>query len=250
MIRVSLILCLCLINVFARSYGNDNENAIDPKNFIVPMEKGKIDKEEIEDLKINKFYLEMDKEKLKEVQQTDKKNLHALDQFNDIKINQKPAIRSISSHKAIAMHPYYITTIMLPIGSNITNVQGKRFKKISFVENVMTIEVENSFDRGNIVVLYSLNKQNKYLNIMVNRFDLNEIKKDTLDLTYVFRDIPEWTDLEIIQKYQEIYGTFPNKKYSYLYIGDIAYRIVKDKNNGNIFIKGNKYRVDSGMVYK
>jgi hypothetical protein len=249
--KVCLVVCLFIGSLYAKGYSKGDSGPLSPVNFQNPLEKTKgQSREKIEDLKINKFYLNMDAQKLKEVQQKDKKNKHALDMFDRVKINQKPAIRSISSHKAISMHPYYITTVLLPLGSKITSAQGKRFKNINFIENVMTIEVNNDFDRGNIVVLYAHNKQNKYLNIMVNRFDLAEIKRDVLDLTYVYRDIQEYTDLEIIQKYQEVYGVLPSKKYSYLYVGDIAYRIVKDVQHGNIFIKGNKYRVDNGIVYK
>ncbi len=246
-----LIFCLLSISLFALEKGSQT-SPLSPSNFSLPEEKSARtkSKENIDDLKINKFYLDINPNKMKQVQKKDKSNTHLLDKFDNISVNQKPVVKSISSQESIAIHPYYTTTILLPKGSVISFARGKMFEKILFDQNMLTIDVANNFDRGNLVIVYSQKEQNKILNLMVKRFDKNEIRSEVLNTVYSYQDIKPMSDIEVIQAYVKEYKKYPTEKYNYLYIADTVYRIVKDNDYGNIFVNGNKYRIDNGIVYK
>lgn len=247
-----IIICLLSISILALENRKDSSSPLKPGNFSLPEEKparGGSSKD-LDDLNINKFYLNIDPNKMKQVQSKDKSNIHVLDKFDNITINQKPVVKSISSQESIAVHPYFTTTILLPKGSIISFARGKRFEKILYDQNMLTMDVDNDFDRGNLVVVYSEKEQNKILNLMVKRFDKNEIKSEVLNTVYSYKDLPLMSDVEVIQAYIKEYKKYPTDKYNYLYIADTVYRIVKDNDYGNVFVNGNKYRIDNGIVYK
>lgn len=247
-----LIFCLCFSSIILARNVEVSNSPLKPSNFNLPEDKqirGRSN-EKIDDLNINKFYLNIDSQKVKEVQTKDKSNKHLLDKFDNITINQKPVVKSITSQDAISIHPYFTTTILLPKGSIISFARGKRFEKILFDQNMLTVDVDNSFDRGNLVIVYSEKNQNKILNLMVKRFDKSEIKKEVLNTVYSYKNYKPLTDVEVIQAYIKEYNSFPMKKFNYLYVADVVYRIVLDNEYGNVFVNGNKYRVDNGLVHK
>ncbi|RXI43416.1 hypothetical protein CRU99_07735 [Malaciobacter mytili] len=245
---IYLLICLNIL-LFARN-NNESSSPLKPENFSMPDLKKSGNKNMINDLKVNEFYLNIDPQKLKEVQKKDKFNKHLLDKFDNISINQKPVVKSISSQDSISMHPYFTTVILLPKGSVVSFARGKMFEKILHDQNMVTIEIPNNFDRGNLVIVYSEKEQNKVLNIMVKRFDKTDIKKEVLNTVYSYRNTETLSDIEVLQAYVKQNRKYPNNEYNYLYIGDIAYRIVLDNKYGNVFVNGNKYRVENGIVRK
>jgi len=247
-----VILCLCISYALLARNTSDSNSPLKPSNFTLPDTEVKRSKKakKNKDLEVNKFYLNMNSNKLKQVQNKDKRNKHVLDKFDNITINQKPVIKSISSQDTISVHPYFTTTILLPKGSVISFARGKMFDEILHDQNMLTIDVKNNFDRGNLVIVYSEKEQNKILNLMVKRFDKREIKREVLNTVYSYRNFEPLSDMDVIQAYIKEYKKYPNDKFNYLYVADVVYRIVKDNDYGNVFINGNKYRVDNGIVYK
>ena len=247
-----VISCLCVSNLLFALNNNNADSPLSPKNFSVPeLNKNQNRKnDEIQDLKNNQFYLGLDKNKVKEVQQKDKINKHVLDKFDNISINQKPVVKSISSQDAIALHPYFTTTLLLPKGSVVSYATGKMFQDIKHSQNMVTVDIPNDFDRGNLVIVYTLANKNRVLNVMAKRFDKKEIRREVLNTMYSYRLQPDLSDLEVLQAYVKEYRKYPTKKYSYLYVGDITYRIVQDNTYGTVFFKGKKYRVENGIVGK
>lgn len=247
-----IILSLCFTALLLARNTRSDDSPLKPSNFSLPEEQKTRNRsaKQLNDLNINKFYLNIDSNKMKEVQKRDKSNKHLLDKFDNITINQKPVIKSITSQESISIHPYFTTTILLPKGSLISFARGKMFDKILFDQNMLTIDVNNDFDRGNLVIVYSEKEQNKILNLMVKRFDKNEIKRDVLNTVYSYQNYTPLTDVEVIQTYVKEYKKYPTEKYNYLYVADVVYRIVLDNDYGNVFVKGNKYRVDNSLVYK
>ena len=247
-----IIISLCITSLLLARSTREDDNPLKPSNFSLTEEKKTRGRSEnkLDDLNVNKFYLNIDSNKMKEVQYKDKSNKHVLDKFDNITINQKPVIKSIGSQESISIHPYFTTTILLPKGSVISFARGKRFEKILFDQNMLTVDVDNTFDRGNLVIVYSEKEQNKILNLMIKRFDKKEIKKEILNTVYSFQSLKPLSDVEVIQAYVKEYKKYPSEKFNYLYVADVVYRIVLDNDYGNVFVKGNKYRVDNGLIYK
>lgn len=241
----------CIASLYAREGSATTDSPLKPENFSIPeTDKNNRNADKVDDLKVNEFYLNIDSKSLKEVQSKHKENKHLLDGFDNISINQKPVVKSISSTDTIAMHPYFTTTILLPKGSVISYASGKMFNSIKHSQNMLTVDIANDFDRGNLVVVYSEKEQNKILNVLVKKFDKNEIKSEVLNTVYSYVNVPELSNIEVIQAFIKEYGRYPQKKYEYLYVGDMVYRIVTDDKYGDVFVKGKKYRIDRDIVQK
>lgn len=196
------------------------------------------------DVEINKFYLDMGNGEIKGLQKRDKEIKHLLDKFDSVRINQSPLVKSILSQDEIAVHPYFTFTILLPAGSKISLAQGKSLDKISFNENIVLFDVNNDFDRGNLIILYTdKNNKNKILNILVRRFSVDEIQNQELNTVYTYIDQKILKDEEVLEAFYKQYGKNPDKKYNYLFIDDMVYKIIEDEINGNLYIQNKKYRI-------
>lgn len=196
------------------------------------------------DVEINKFYLDMDNGEIKGLQKRDKEIKHLLDKFDSVRISQNPLVKSILSQDEIAVHPYFTFTILLPAGSKITLAQGKSLEKISFNENIVLFDVNNDFDRGNLIILYTdKNNKNRILNILVRRFSVDEIQNQELNTVYTYLDQKILKDEEVLEAFYKQYKKSPDKKFNYLYVDDMVYQIVEDEINGNLYVKNKKYRI-------
>lgn len=245
--KIALLCLFCIVLLYSREA--TSSSPLQPENFTIPETNNK-SKNSTDDLKINEFYLNIDPKSLKEVQGKHKENKHLLDSFDSVSVNQKPVIKSISSTDTIAMHPYFTTTILLPKGSVISYASGKMFNSIKHAQNMLTVDIANDFDRGNLVIVYSQKEQNKILNILVKKFDKNEIKSEVLNTVYSYVEVLELSNIEILQAFVKEYGRYPEKKHEYLYAGDMVYRIVTDDKYGDVFVKGKKYRIDREIIQK
>lgn len=199
---------------------------------------------EVGDVKVNEFYLNMNGDDIKRLQERDKEIKHLLDKFDSVRINQNPLVKSILSQDEIAVHPYFTFTILLPAGSKITLAQGKSLEKISFNENIVLFDVNNDFDRGNLIILFTdKNNKNKILNILVRRFSIDEIKNQELNTIYTYIDQKILKDEEVLEAFYKQYKKYPDKKFNYLYVDDMVYKIMEDEINGNLYIQNKKYRI-------
>lgn len=203
-----------------------------------------------QDLRIKKFFLDIPKNKdlAKEVIEQDKESREILDRFDDVIINSKPEVRAISSQDSILIHPYFTTTILLPIGSEISYVDSSGESEVlKFDQNALMFRPKKNFETANLSILYSKNKQNYVMNILLNRYHRGKDNQLNLIISYV--DKPKLSPLEVLYTYFKENGEYPNKDFSYIKIDDIYYRIVLDDKNGYINIGNKKYRVDNRKPY-
>lgn len=227
-------------------------NPLEPKNFSAPtlQELQQGNSENIQDLKNNEFYLNLNPKEIDSIQKKDDEIRKAFDRFSQKEINYKPVIRPIASMDSISLHPYFTFTLLLPQGSVIHYVDSSTpMAVLKFENNAVLIRPNADFKVANITILYKLKETNHILNILATFYQKNN-ELDKLNLVYSYSNLKKLDDLEVIQAYIRENQGLPKQKYSYIQIDDISYRIVEDENYGNIFIAGKKYRVDNNTIYK
>ncbi|EHF1060726.1 hypothetical protein [Campylobacter coli] len=240
-------LCLALINILFA-------NPLEPKNFIAPtqqdIQEKKGNTDNLNDLKANEFYLNLDPEEIDSIQKKDNEIREAFDRFSQKEINYKPVIRPIASMDSITLHPYFTFTLLLPQGSVISHIDSSSpMAVLKYENNAVLIRPNSDFKIANLTILYKLKDVNHILNILATFYEKNN-ELDKLNLIYSYSNLKKLDDLEVIQAYIKEFKSLPKNKYSYIQINDISYRIVEDSKYGNVFIKGKKYRVDNNTIYK
>lgn len=240
-------MCLVLTNIL---FGNP----LEPKNFIAPTQqeiqakKGNTDN--LNDLKANEFYLNLNPEEIDSIQKKDKQIREAFDRFSQKEINYKPVIRPIASMDSITLHPYFTFTLLLPQGSIISHIDSSSpMAVLKYENNAVLIRPNADFKIANLTILYKLKDVNHILNVLATFYEKNN-ELDKLNLVYSYSNLEKLDDLDVIQAYIKEFKSLPKNKYSYIQINDISYRIVEDSKYGNVFIKGKKYRVDNNTIYK
>ncbi|ECL2591750.1 TPA: hypothetical protein R8E37_001749 [Campylobacter coli] len=240
-------LCLALINILFA-------NPLEPKNFIGPtqqdIQEKKGNTDNLNDLKANEFYLNLNPEEIDSIQKKDNEIREAFDRFSQKEINYKPVIRPIASMDSITLHPYFTFTLLLPQGSVISHIDSSSpMAVLKYENNAVLIRPNSDFKIANLTILYKLKDVNHILNILATFYEKNN-ELDKLNLVYSYSNLKKLDDLEVIQAYIKEFKSLPKNKYSYIQINDISYRIVEDSKYGNVFIKGKKYRVDNNTIYK
>nr|MBP3724309.1 hypothetical protein [Campylobacter sp.] len=239
--KIIILLNLSIFCLFA--------DPLDPKNFTAPNQQEIAQNKDISDLKNNEFYLNLDENEIKEVQDKDKSIREAFDGFSKKEINYKPMILPISSFDSIEMHPYFTTTLLLPQGSVVSHIDSSSpMAVLKYENNAILIRPNSDFQVANFTILYKLDEKNQILNILGNRYEKSNGAK--LNLTYAYENIKKRDDLEVIHAYIKENGTYPTKEYSYIQLDGISYRIVQDNKYGTNFVNGKKYRVDNQTIYR
>jgi hypothetical protein len=223
---------------------------LDSNNFR-PLSKSEVAQQGAHnDLEIKKFYLDIDPNEIKNVQQKDRELKETFDRFDDALVNYKPIIRPVSTMDQIMIHPYFTTTILLPKGSVISFVDmSSEMEVLKWDQNTILLRPKKSFTIANFTVIYTLNEKNYVMNILAKYYERKD-SEDRLNLVYSYRDIEKLDDLDVIQIYTKVYGELPKNNYNYIYIDDILYRIIEDSKFGKVMISGKKFRVDTGTIYQ
>jgi hypothetical protein len=200
------------------------------------------------DLKIKKFYLDIDPNEIKNVQQKDKEIRETFDRFDDKLVNYKPVIRPIMSMDTIYVHPYVATTLLLPAGSEISHVDTSiALATLKWQQNTIIFRPNSNFETSTLTIIYSLDNKNYVLSVVAKRYEKGEDEK--LNIIYSYRDVKTLDALEVVDIFAKVYGYLPNDDYNYIYVDDILYRIIKDEKFGTVMIDKNKYRVETGTIY-
>ncbi|BEJ76130.1 hypothetical protein RMP56_001754 [Campylobacter jejuni] len=243
---------ICFFTLLLQSFAFSKDE-LEPKNFIAPtpnelQTQNKSDG--YDDLKANEFYLNLNPKEIDSIQKKDQEIKEAFDRFSQKEINYKPVIRPLSSMDSISLHPYFTFTLLLPQGSIVSHVDSSSpMAVLKYENNAILIRPNADFKIANLTILYKLKDVNHILNILATFYEKNE-EMDKLNLIYSYSNLEKLDDLEVIQAYIKEYNSLPKRKYSYIQINDISYRIVEDEKYGNIFIQGKKYRVDNNTIYK
>ncbi|EOH7216764.1 hypothetical protein ACMCSW_001709, partial [Campylobacter coli] len=224
-------LCLALINILFA-------NPLEPKNFIAPtqqdIQEKKGNTDNLNDLKANEFYLNLDPEEIDSIQKKDNEIREAFDRFSQKEINYKPVIRPIASMDSITLHPYFTFTLLLPQGSVISHIDSSSpMAVLKYENNAVLIRPNSDFKIANLTILYKLKDVNHILNILATFYEKNN-ELDKLNLVYSYSNLKKLDDLEVIQAYIKEFKSLPKNKYSYIQINDISYRIVEDSKYGNV----------------
>lgn len=229
-------------------------NPLEPKNFsaltLQELQAQQGNTENLQDLKTNEFYLNLNPKEIDSIQKKDDAIREAFDRFSQKEINYKPVIRPIASMDSISLHPYFTFTLLLPKGSIINHIDSSNpMAVLKFENNALLIRPNADFKIANLTILYKLKDTNHILNILATLYERNN-ELDKLNLVYSYSNLEKLDDLEVIQAYIKENKAMPKQKYSYIQINDISYRIVEDEDYGKVFIAGKKYRVDNNTIYR
>lgn len=229
-------------------------NPLEPKNFSAPtlqeLQAQQGNTENLQDLKTNEFYLNLNPKEIDSIQKKDDAIREAFDRFSQKEINYKPVVRPIASMDSISLHPYFTFTLLLPKGSIINHIDSSSpMAVLKFENNALLIRPNADFKIANLTILYKLKDTNHILNILATLYERNN-ELDKLNLVYSYSNLEKLDDLEVIQAYIKENKAMPKQKYSYIQINDISYRIVEDEDYGKVFIAGKKYRVDNNTIYR
>ncbi|ECZ3094009.1 hypothetical protein F7N80_10045, partial [Campylobacter coli] len=205
-------LCLALINILFA-------NPLEPKNFIAPtqqdIQEKKGNTDNLNDLKANEFYLNLDPEEIDSIQKKDNEIREAFDRFSQKEINYKPVIRPIASMDSITLHPYFTFTLLLPQGSVISHIDSSSpMAVLKYENNAVLIRPNSDFKIANLTILYKLKDVNHILNILATFYEKNN-ELDKLNLVYSYSNLKKLDDLEVIQAYIKEFKSLPKNKYSY-----------------------------------
>ncbi|EHG4057200.1 hypothetical protein J4546_001938, partial [Campylobacter coli] len=164
-------LCLALINILFA-------NPLEPKNFIAPtqqdIQEKKGNTDNLNDLKANEFYLNLDPEEIDSIQKKDNEIREAFDRFSQKEINYKPVIRPIASMDSITLHPYFTFTLLLPQGSVISHIDSSSpMAVLKYENNAVLIRPNSDFKIANLTILYKLKDVNHILNILATFYEKN-----------------------------------------------------------------------------
>ncbi|TEY00711.1 hypothetical protein [Campylobacter sp. US33a] len=241
-----ILLAICVTSYLFCAEAN---NPLAPQNFIQPKAIEQNQNKDLNDLKTNEFYLNMDVNDIRNIQSRDKELKDALYQFSQKEINYKPVIRPISSMDTIQLHPYFTHSILLPEGAVISYVDSSvEMAILKYENNMLMLRPKSNFDIANLAIVYKLDEKNQILNILAERYSVRDGEKLNQVITY--KNIEKRDPLYVIQAYRMQNGKLPDKKYNYIKIDGIDYRIVEDNQYGNISIENKNYRVDNNVIYK
>lgn len=242
------ILFLVFFALFTHLYANP----LEPKNFVSKSQQELQNPnaaENVSDLRANEFYLNLNADEIKAVQDREREVREAFDRFSQKEINYKPIIRPIASMDSISLHPYFTTSLLLPSGSIIAHIDSSTpMAVLKYENNAILVRPNADFKVANLTILYRLKDQNHILNLLANFYEKDSEEK--LNLVYSYREVGKLEPLEVISAYIKEHNSLPKQRHSYIQIDDISYRIVEDEKHGNVFIKGKKYRVDNGTIFK
>ena len=233
-------------------------NPLEPQNFIAPsqeelmMEQQNGSQNNRADLKANAFYLNLNPKDINAIQKKDEEIRNAFDRFSQKEINYKPAIRPIASMDSINLHPYFTTTILLPQGSIISHIDSSSpMAVLKYENNAILIRPNQDFKIANFTILYKLGEQNQILNVLANFYEKNpQDFADKLNLVYSYIKQEKIDDLSVLMAYIKENGSLPKSQYSFIQLGDITYRIVRDDKYGKIMRGGMKFRIDNNTIYR
>ena len=240
-----LIASILLANL---AFGADsNNNPLSPQNF-----KSQNDQEYLQDnganndLKVNKFYLGIEKDEIKEVQDKSQELKEIFDEFDESIVNYKPVNKPISTVDKLTTHPYFTTTILLPAGSVISSADiSQEPITLKYDQNTILLRVKKDFRIANLTVIYSLEKKNYVANFLIERYKRANTDEQ-LNLVIDYKNVRKRDDFEIIDIYTRVYGGYPTQKYNYIEVDGITYRIIRDPKFGGLHIGDMVYRVDTG----
>ena len=240
-----IVLTTPLCSSFAFGVGGDDNSSIFKPETLKALNEQEAQKVP-EDLAKNNFYLNINPKDIKELQEKDKTIKEHLDKFDGAILNYKPVIRPMMTNDEIQVHPYFSTTVLLPVGAKISYTDiSIEPQVIKAEQNTILLRMKKDFEVGNLTVLYKIGEENYVLNIMLKRYD-RALTDEKLSLVYSYQKLNVKSELEVMSEYVRTYGKYPTEKVSYVWLDGITYRLIEDKNNGTLMFKDKKYLVDIG----
>lgn len=146
--------------------------------------------------------------------------------------------RQLRDVDSIALHPQFLTTIRLPVDTEIVFVQASQdFKQINTTANMLILQPNANFLDGNIFISYKNKNKNFALNLIAKRYNKREGAL-VLNHSY-FYDIGT-NDVDILRIYERLNGDrallalTQNGDYDTIMINNITYFIIRDDKLGKI----------------
>lgn len=206
--------------------------------------------EEDEQQLMNQAFVDLAKpENLKTFKEVRENKSLVEDEFlklREIEVSAIPENMKLSDTNFISIHPEMPKTVIYS-DVKITDLTAYPSGAISAIIdennlNMIELKISHSFRKGVVVVKY-LDKNNfrKVSNLMVETFDAKRNKK--IYLTTNIKDYSQLKAVELIKKYQKLYGTNPVNSSS-IVVDNEVYRFVEDRVNGFVTIGNKKFIIE------
>lgn len=177
-----------------------------------------------------------------------------------IDLLQKPVLKPIKTVDSLFLHPEYFTSIILPPGSEISDVKASFATSgdISYENNTISLRPSKKFITGNLIIFYSNGSRNFHMNIIAKNYTLAECNFDqknsqfmcmdsSFGIVYSYYNESEVDELEVLLAYCKLVDNDMSsiEKFGFAdvrYMG-VTYRIQHDNKYGKYFFHDNKYRI-------
>ena len=205
------------------------------------------------DLNLNRAYLELfyNKDDIRRIRSQSETIDKELDGTAELSESFKPLEKTVQTIDKIYLHPKRSVTLMLPVGSQVTRISPTFDAKfIEFDEahptNIFTILSMPAFMSGDLTVYYSINGKNYVMKVICEKYGQTKDQTQVYHSVIAYRDAVNLSAFEVMAAYKKEYSVYPNRQYSFITIGGIAYKIIEDEQYGTLTVpNGKKYRIET-----
>lgn len=231
------------------------DDAIDSQNNEQQSGNEKSDKA---DLKVNRAYLDLIKN-VNEIRSLRKQSdtiINELDGTAEMAESFQPISKAVKTIDTLYLHPKRSVTVMLPNEAKITHVTPTFDSK--FLEydemhpsNVFTLLSMPSFSSGDLTVYYSIGDKNFVMKLICKKYAQKSDDMQMFHPVVAYVTPKEKSAFEVMEIYKKEFGSYPIRKYSFVTIEGVAYKIIEDQNYGTLTTPaGRKYRIETQVVQR
>jgi hypothetical protein len=174
-----------------------------------------------------------------------------------------PKFKALKAINSIYLHPYFTTTVIF-YGYTIKKAETSfKTSEFAYYKNLLEIRVPSTFRAGTIDILlqddkghekfvklfaFLLNPYSDYPPLYKENFE-GKIKPQTkiLYAYQVYIDRPILQPYEVLDKYQQMFGSLPEEDTTFCYAG-ICYKIYANPKYPNVRFGNKSYRVEVNKV--
>lgn len=243
---LSIVLIAGLISTGLVAEDTDPESEIQGKGG----EKG--------DLNLNKAYLDLfymkdDVRRIRGKSEVIDKELDGTGFFSE---SFKPLEKIVQTVDKIYLHPKRSVTVMLPAGSEITHLTPTFSAK--FIEydetrpsNIFTVLSMPSFVSGDVTVYYSIRGKSYIMKLICEKYAQTNDTTQSYYSVIAYKEAPVYEPFDVMEAYKKEYGSYPIRKYSFITLNGMVFKIIEDRDYGSLSVpNGKKYRVEAQINQK
>lgn len=184
------------------------------------------------------------------IKSTDDVNKHFLE-IQKINESTVPLVKPLRTIDNVYIHPSKSTTILLPPGSKIESA----FSTLGYVDlhiqsglNMIDLTAKDQFVSDSAIIVFNLNGKNFIMKLLLSKYEQLSNHRNQFYSIISYYQPKKQSDIDVLMAYKKEYGNYPKKKYSFINLDGITYKITRDNKYGNIKIENLKYRIETRIV--